>query len=82
MLIQIYIQQDATFTLFIYLWKLLYMFRVVSPPIIRSAYYLQHLVLVKPLLLPVTIVEGLERSSNPSTIATGSSNGFDKYQML
>ena len=25
-------------TQFIYLWKLLYMFRVVSPPIIRSAY--------------------------------------------
>ena len=26
------------FTQFIYIWKLLYMFRVVPPPIIRSAY--------------------------------------------
>ena len=40
--------------------------------------YLQHLVLVKPLLLPATIVEELEllRSSNSSTIVTGSSNGL------
>jgi len=27
----LYIQQDANFTQFIYIWKLLYMFRVVSP---------------------------------------------------
>jgi hypothetical protein len=32
-----YIQQDAT-SQFIYIWKLLYMFRVVLPLIIRSAY--------------------------------------------
>ena len=33
------------------------MFRVVSPPIIRSTHiYLQHLVQVKPLLLPAAIV--------------------------
>ena len=36
--IPIYIQQDATFTQFIYICKLLYMFRVVPPPVIRSAY--------------------------------------------
>ena len=37
--------------------------------------YIQHLVLVRPLLLPVAIVEGLElqSNSNPSTIAAGSS---------
>jgi hypothetical protein len=40
--------------------------------------YLQHLALVKPLLLPVDIVEELElqSSSNSSTITTGSSNGL------
>ena len=37
--------------------------------------YLQHLALVKPLLLPAAIVEELE-SSNSSTIVTGSSNGL------
>jgi len=31
-----YNQQDATFTRSIYFYKLLYMFQVVSPPIIRS----------------------------------------------
>ena len=36
--------------------------------------YLQRLALVKPLLLP--IVEELERSSNSSTIAAGSSNSL------
>jgi hypothetical protein len=37
------------------------MFRVVLPPIIRSAYnYLQHLVFVTPLLLSAAIVEVLE----------------------
>ena len=33
--------------------------------------YLQHLVLVKPLLLATAILEELERSSNSSTIASG-----------
>jgi hypothetical protein len=33
--IPIYIQQDATFTVY-FIWKLLYMFQVVPPPIIRS----------------------------------------------
>jgi hypothetical protein len=37
-------------------WKLLYMFRVVPPTIIRSANnYLLYLVLVTPLLLPAAI---------------------------
>ena len=48
-----YNQQDEMLHCFIYFCKLLYMFRVVPPPIIRSTKpYLQHLVLVKPLLLP------------------------------
>jgi hypothetical protein len=36
--IPIYIQQDGNITQFIYIWKLLYMFRVVLPPVIRSAF--------------------------------------------
>jgi hypothetical protein len=41
-----------------YFCKLLYMFRVDPPPIIRSTkLYLQHLVFVKPLLLPAAIAE-------------------------
>jgi hypothetical protein len=48
------------------IWKLLYMFQVAPPPIIRSAYnYLQHLVLVTPLLLSAAIVEGLELKEFP-----------------
>jgi len=45
-----------------FIWKLLYMFRVVPPPTIRSAkqLYLQHLVFVTPLLLSAAIVEELE----------------------
>ena len=43
-----------------FIWKLLYMFRVVPPPIIRSAY---------------VIVEELELRSNSSTITADSSNG-------
>ena len=44
-----------------FIWKLLYMFRVVPPPINRSANnYLQHLVFVTQLLLPAAIVEELE----------------------
>jgi len=45
-----------------FIWKLLYMFRVVPPPIIRSAkkMYLQHLLFVTPVLLPAAIVEELE----------------------
>jgi len=36
--IPIYIQQDANVTQFIYIWKLPYVFWVVPPPIVRSAY--------------------------------------------
>jgi len=44
-----------------FIWKLLYIFRVVPRPIIRSANnYLQHLVFVTPLLLSAAIVEELE----------------------
>ena len=56
-----------------YIWKLLYMFQVVPPPIIRSAYncihsisYLSHRYCYLPLFW---------KSSNSSTIAAGSSNG-------
>ena len=53
-----------------FIWKLLYMFRMVPPPIIRSANnYLQHLVFVTPLLLPAATVEELELRSNSSTRA-------------
>jgi len=45
----IHIQQDATLQHY-FIWKLLYMFRVVPSPITRSAkqVYLQHLVFVTP----------------------------------
>ena len=44
-----------------FIWKLLYMFRVVPSPIIRSANnYLQHLVFVTQLLLSAAIVEELK----------------------
>jgi len=45
-----------------FIWKLLYTFRVVTLPIIRSAkqVYLQHMVFVIPLLLSAAIVEELE----------------------
>jgi hypothetical protein len=45
-----------------FIWKLLYMFRVVPSPIIRSykQLYLQHLVFVAPLLPSAAIVEELE----------------------
>ena len=38
--------------------------------------YLQHLVIVKPLLLPALIVEELELCSNSFTITAGSSYGL------
>jgi hypothetical protein len=47
------------------------MFRVVPPPIIRSANnYLQHLVLVTPLLLPAAIAAGSSRSLFRSRFCT------------
>jgi hypothetical protein len=73
-----------------FIWKLLYTFRVVLPPIIRSAYnclysiwYLSHRYCYRF----ECAVSGLrhpqhtQTGSNSSTIAAGSSNG-DKYQML
>ena len=46
-----------------YFSKLLDMFRVDPPPIIRSKIlYLQHLVFVKPLLLPAAITEEAKES--------------------
>ena len=44
-----------------FIWKLLYMFRVVQPPIIRSEkqLYLQHLAFVTPLLLPASSSNGM-----------------------
>jgi hypothetical protein len=51
------------------MWKMLYMFWAVPPPIIRKAKgYLQHLVFVAPLLLSAAIVLSF-------TIAADSSNG-------
>ena len=56
-LFDIYIKKTTLHSLFIS-GKLLYMFRVVSPAIIRSTQmYLHYLVFVKPLLLPVAVVE-------------------------
>jgi len=54
-----------------FIWKLLYIFRVVSPPIIRSEnnLYLQHLVFATPLLLP-------------AAIAAGSSNKIQLFALL
>jgi len=45
-----------------FIWKLLYMFRAVAPPIHqeRRKLYLQNLVFVTPLLLSVAIVEEFE----------------------
>jgi len=51
--IQLYLQHMVFVTPYTYIWKLLYMFRVVPPPIIRSAYnciysiwYLSHLIFI------------------------------------
>ena len=46
-----------------FIWKLLYIFRVVPTPIIKNAskqLYLQHLVFVTPLLQSAAIVEEFE----------------------
>ena len=54
-----YFQQDATLHSLFISGKLLYMFRVVSHTHHQehTQLYLQYLVLVKPFLLPVAIVE-------------------------
>ena len=56
-----YISKKYNVTQIICIWKLLYMFRVVSPPIIRSTHNTVSTAFVKPLLLPALIVEELER---------------------
>jgi len=72
-----YISNEMQLYTIYFIWKLLCMFRMVPPPIIRSAkqLYLQHLVLVTPQLLSAAIVEELElhpqhtqTSSNSSTL--------------
>ena len=71
---------------FIYICKLLCMFRVVSPPINHQeliSLYLRYLSLLRPLLLLVVNVTAWELviSSYPVTFTTGSSNGLnnDRY---
>ena len=64
-----YNQQDATFSRSIYLYKLLYMFQAVPPPIIRSIKLRTASGIFKPILLPAAIVDGMELSSISSTIA-------------
>jgi len=82
----------CNFTQFIYIWKLLYMFRVLLPSIIRSAYsyiysiwYLSHRYCYLPLSWRSwnwfdCAVGGhpqhTQTSSNTFTIAAGSSNGL------
>ena len=61
--ILIYVQQDATLHS-LFNCKLLYMFRVVPPPIIRSADNCKHSIwYVTPLLLPAAIAAGSSNSS-------------------
>ena len=87
-LILIYIQQDATLHILFYLETALHVSGgTTTHHQERKQLYLQHLVFVISLLLPAAvrvgtqlmlpaaIVEELERSSNSSTIAAGSSNG-------
>ena len=48
-----------------YFCRLLYTFRVDPPPVISSiTLYLQHLVLVKPLLMPAAIMEECQLFNN------------------
>jgi hypothetical protein len=55
-----YNRQDATFSRYIYFYKLLYMFQAVSPPIIRSTnLYIQHQALPTN---TAAIVDGMEFS--------------------
>jgi len=72
-----YIQQDATLHSLFYLETALHISGgITTHHQERIQLYLQHLVFVRPLLLPAAIVEELERqsSSNSSTIAADSSN--------
>ena len=72
--ISINVQQDATVYTLLYFCKLLYMFRVVSPPIIRSAYKCNYSIWHwsnRICYLPLSW-----SSSNFSTIAEGSRYGL------
>jgi hypothetical protein len=69
----IIVQQDAAIYSLLYFCKLLYMFRVVIPPVSggnhthhqeRKQLYLQHLSLIKPTLLPFAVMEKLEAPTN------------------
>ena len=57
--------------------KMLYMFRVVSPPIVRSTNICIYTTsgTSQPLLLPFDILEEMRLSLNSSTISTDSNNG-------
>ena len=81
-LIWTYIQQDVTLHGLFYLEIALHVSGGISTHHHEhTQVYLQHLVFVKPLLLPAAIVEVLEICSNSSTIAAGSSNGLKNNQM-
>ena len=58
----IIVQQDETIYSLLYFCKLLYMFRLITSPIVRNTckLLLQHLALVEPYLLPSTVVEQSE----------------------
>ena len=81
-----------------FIWNLLYMFLVVTPPIIRSAYnciysiwYLSHRYCSLPLSWKSWnrfecavggVLKHTQTSSNSSTIAAGSSNGVTNTRLL
>jgi hypothetical protein len=70
----IHIQQDATLHRLFYLETALHVSGgTTTHHQERKQLYLQHLVFGRPLLLPAAIVEGLERSSNSSTMRSNSS---------
>jgi hypothetical protein len=64
-----YNQQDVTFSRSVYFYKLLYMFQAVSPPIIRSTNVHTASGIVKTILLPAAVVDGMGLRSIPSTMA-------------
>jgi hypothetical protein len=73
----------CNFTQFVYIWKLLYMFRVVTPPIIRSAYnciysiwYVSHrYCYLECAVGGIRHPQHTHTCSTSSTIAADSSNG-------
>jgi len=68
----LYIQQDESYTVY-FVWKLLYMFRVVPPPSIRSAN--NYIYSICHLSHRYRHPQHTQTSSNSSTIAADSSNG-------